>query len=281
MNGFIRRGTCPIIQPSAVATRRTAIPLTSNSITAESTQGAERTGNTFSFHRKSWNGSWTIPMAETISARPRLTAPTSIACSVSHWEVPREIHIGEWQDTVPASFLCAVLRTNWRRLSAGCQHAALLLRCRLLRQSPRQHRRASESGEGVVNSSQRMREERTSRKVMKFIFVNHRTPLGPSSCFACSRSLGPGYLRDLSTQRPYCDHDCYARHQTVSLFMPWLAVTRTDPWPARRYSTPLELTTSFVAASWWCSISLIATGLRLGELMASEEAETARARPSD
>jgi hypothetical protein len=98
---------------------------------------------------------------------------------------------------------------------------------------------------------------------MKSIFVNHRTPLGPSHCFACSRSLGPGYLRDLSTQRPYCDHDCYARHQTASLFMPWLAVTGADPWP------------------WWYSISLVETGLRLGELMATEEARKARVRPRD
>jgi hypothetical protein len=131
-----------------------------------------------------------------------------------------------------------------------------------------------------VNSS-RHKERRTGRTVMKSIFVNHRTPLGPSHCFACSRSLGPGYLRDLSTQRPYCDHECYARHQTASLFMPWLAVTRADPWPGRRYSAPFELITSFVAASWWCSISLVETGLRLGELIATEEALTARARPRD
>jgi hypothetical protein len=116
---------------------------------------------------------------------------------------------------------------------------------------------------------------------MKLIFVNDRIPLGPSSCFACSRSLGPGYLRDLSTQRPYCDYDCHARYQTASLFMPWLAATRADPWPAHRYSPPLELITSFAAASWWCSISLIEAGLRLGEMMASEETVTARARPND
>jgi hypothetical protein len=63
--------------------------------------------------------------------------------------------------------------------------------------------------------------------------------------------------------------------------MPWLAVTGADPWPARRYSAPLELITSFVAASWWYSISLVETGLRLGELMATEEARKARVRPRD
>jgi hypothetical protein len=136
-----------------------------------------------------------------------------------------------------------------------------------------------------VNSSTH-KKGRLRRTVMKTIIVNHRAPLGSLHCFACSRSLGPGYLRDLSTQRPYCDHDCYARHQTVSLFMPslfipWLALTRADPWPAYRSSAPIELITSFVAASWWYSISLIETGLRLGELMATEEAVAARARPGD
>jgi hypothetical protein len=121
---------------------------------------------------------------------------------------------------------------------------------------------------------------------MRFVFVNDRTPLGSSRCFACSRSLGPGYLRDLSTQRPYCDYDCHARHQTASLFMPslfipWLAATRADPRPGRRYSSPLELITSFATASWWYSISLTEAGLRLGELMANEGTVAARARPSD
>jgi hypothetical protein len=147
-----------------------------------------------------------------------------------------------------------------------------------------------------VNNSAYKEEGRLRRTVMKSIFVNHRAPLGSLHCFACSRSLGPGYLRDLSTQRPYCDHDCYARHQKASLFMPslftpslftpslftpWLALTRADPWSAHRHSAPIELITSFVAASWWCSISLIETGLRLGELMATEEAVAARARPGD
>ncbi len=141
-----------------------------------------------------------------------------------------------------------------------------------------------------MNSSTH-KEGRLRRTVMKSIFVNHRAPLGSLHCFVCSRSLGPGYLRDLSTQQPYCDHDCYARHQTASLFMPslfmpslfmpWLALPRADPWPAYRHSAPIELITSFVAASWWCSISLIETGLRLGELMATEEAVAARARPGD
>lgn len=105
---------------------------------------------------------------------------------------------------------------------------------------------------------------------MKFILVNHRTPLGQSTCIQCSRSLGRGYLRDVSTQRPYCDYDCYLRYETKSLFMPWLAVTRSDPWPAPGYSAPLEMITSFAAASCWCSISLVEAAVRVGDWMTAE-----------
>lgn len=125
----IQRGACPIILPSAVAIRRTATRLTSSTLTADSTQSAEKTGSTFSFRLKRLNGTRTIPTAETTCALPRPTAPTHpMSCSVLHWEALHEIRIGEWQDAVPANFLCAVLRANWRRLSAKYQHAALLLR---------------------------------------------------------------------------------------------------------------------------------------------------------
>jgi len=63
---------------------------------------------------------------------------------------------------------------------------------------------------------------------MKFILVNHRTPLNTATCTECERSLGTGYLREVSSQRQYCDHDCYLRYQTKSLFMPWLTISRGD-----------------------------------------------------
>jgi hypothetical protein len=113
---------------------------------------------------------------------------------------------------------------------------------------------------------------------MKFVLVNHRTPVDASSCIECSRPLGRGYLRDVSTQRQYCDHDCYLQHEAKSLFMPWLmptfapwlAATRRDRRPAAPPSAPLELMTSFAAAACLCSIVFAKTALRVSELMAEQ-----------
>ena len=109
---------------------------------------------------------------------------------------------------------------------------------------------------------------------MKFILVNHRTPLDRSACIRCSRSLGPGYLRDVSTQRPYCDYDCYLRHEMVSLFVPRLAVTRTDQRPASTYPMPFDMIASFAVASCWCSLTVARVAVRVGELMATEAFDT-------
>ena len=114
---------------------------------------------------------------------------------------------------------------------------------------------------------------------MKFILVNHRTPLSTVTCTECDRPLGTGYLREVSSQRPYCDHDCYLRYQAKNLFMPWLIVERDDHlppawrsagWPATPYVASCELIASFAAATCWYSISLAKAALRVGELMATE-----------
>jgi hypothetical protein len=109
---------------------------------------------------------------------------------------------------------------------------------------------------------------------MKFILVNHRSPLQISTCTECTRPLGTGYLREVSSQRQYCDHDCYLRYQTKSLFMPWLAQhgegLHAPKWPATPYAASYELMTSFAAASCWYSISLAKAALRVSELMATE-----------
>jgi hypothetical protein len=91
--------------------------------------------------------------------------------------------------------------------------------------------------------------ERTN---MKFILVNHRTPSPPSNCIACARSLGAGYLRDVSTQRRYCDHDCYLRYETMSLFMPWLALTPADDGSATDYPAQLAMIAPLAVALYWC-----------------------------
>ncbi|MGY3611083.1 MULTISPECIES: hypothetical protein [unclassified Bradyrhizobium] len=108
---------------------------------------------------------------------------------------------------------------------------------------------------------------------MKFY---RRTPCGPSICRECRRSLGAGYLRDISTQQPYCDYDCYLRDRTKSLFAQWLAVAR-DQGLTPDYSAHLETLSSFAvlaAASYWDSIVLASAALRLGESMLAETSKT-------
>jgi hypothetical protein len=47
---------------------------------------------------------------------------------------------------------------------------------------------------------------------MRFILVNGRTPCRQSTCALCARPIGTNYLREIATQLPYCDADCYADH---------------------------------------------------------------------
>ncbi|MGY3622309.1 hypothetical protein [Bradyrhizobium sp. USDA 10063] len=110
--------------------------------------------------------------------------------------------------------------------------------------------------------------------IMKFILVNHRKPCGPSTCIECRRSLGAGYLRDMSTQRPYCDYDCYLRYRAKSLFVPWLAVSPGDHLLAPNYGKHLAIVTLFAAASCWYSIVIAKAALRLSELMTDETFNT-------
>jgi hypothetical protein len=106
---------------------------------------------------------------------------------------------------------------------------------------------------------------------MKFVLVNHKTPADASSCIECSRPLGRSYLREVSTQRHYCDHDCYLQYAEKSLSMsllmpsltPWFAAARADP-------APLQLMTAMAAATCWCTIAFAKTALRVSELMAAD-----------
>jgi hypothetical protein len=50
------------------------------------------------------------------------------------------------------------------------------------------------------------------RTTMNFVLVNDRTPRASSVCAHCSTPIGLGYLRGVSTQLPYCDHECYVRY---------------------------------------------------------------------
>lgn len=96
---------------------------------------------------------------------------------------------------------------------------------------------------------------------MKFILVNHRTPLERPICAACSRSLESGYLKAVSTQRQYCDQDCYARHEARNLPASWLVAS---------HDVSFDMITSFFAVSCSYSIALAKAALRLSELLAAE-----------
>jgi hypothetical protein len=109
---------------------------------------------------------------------------------------------------------------------------------------------------------------------MKFVLVNHRTPLRPSTCSECARSLGSGYLRDVPTRRPYCDQHCYRRYQAKRPLMPWFAATGADHGPGTDYPAELRSVISFAAASCWLyaipitalSISLVDAALCMHEI---------------
>jgi hypothetical protein len=105
---------------------------------------------------------------------------------------------------------------------------------------------------------------------MKFILVNHKAPLDAATCAECAQALGNSYLREVSTQRQYCDHDCYARCEARSLFMPWLKPSGIEGRAQALHASPFEVMRSLAATSCWYSISFAKAGLRVAELMAAE-----------
>jgi hypothetical protein len=44
---------------------------------------------------------------------------------------------------------------------------------------------------------------------MRFVLVNERAPRGGPKCVHCGKPITIGYLRDLSSRLPYCDHACF------------------------------------------------------------------------
>jgi hypothetical protein len=47
---------------------------------------------------------------------------------------------------------------------------------------------------------------------MRFVLVNGTSPCPQSVCVLCCEAIGASYLREIGTQLPYCDHNCYADH---------------------------------------------------------------------
>jgi hypothetical protein len=104
---------------------------------------------------------------------------------------------------------------------------------------------------------------------MKFILVNHRTPLDSPTCAECSRALVSGYLKAVSTQRQYCDYDCYVRYERRNVLAPWFVAS---------HQIPFDMITSFVAVSYSYSIALAKMALQVGELVTAEISSDDRRR---
>ncbi|WP_249129673.1 MULTISPECIES: hypothetical protein [Bradyrhizobium] len=71
---------------------------------------------------------------------------------------------------------------------------------------------------------------------MRFMLVNHGRPSHGATCSACARPLGASYVRHVSTQRRYCDTDCYQQKAMEML------------WP---YRSSFEAVTMLAAISSW------------------------------
>jgi hypothetical protein len=52
----------------------------------------------------------------------------------------------------------------------------------------------------------------TTRRPMRFVLVNGRTPCKHSLCVLCCEPIGMSYLREIGTRLPYCGPGCYANH---------------------------------------------------------------------
>ena len=51
---------------------------------------------------------------------------------------------------------------------------------------------------------------------MRFVIINERRPRGSSTCAHCGKSIARGYLRDLTSHLPYCDHACFLAQDTTA-----------------------------------------------------------------
>jgi hypothetical protein len=51
-----------------------------------------------------------------------------------------------------------------------------------------------------------------TKRHLRFILVNGRTPSTRSFCMLCYEPIGMSYLREVGTRLPYCGPGCYANH---------------------------------------------------------------------
>jgi len=69
-----------------------------------------------------------------------------------------------------------------------------------------------------------------TRRQIKFVLVNERTPIAPSLCVMCCTPIGMGYVREPGTRFAYCSPGCYASHRQNALLA----------WPAQEQPTARE-----------------------------------------
>ncbi len=74
---------------------------------------------------------------------------------------------------------------------------------------------------------------------LRFMLVNQDQPRHGATCSACARPLGSSYVRQVSTQRRYCDTDCHRRYQQKAMEMLW------------PYHSSLQTITVMAAISGW------------------------------
>nr|WP_245329216.1 hypothetical protein [Bradyrhizobium centrolobii] len=98
------------------------------------------------------------------------------------------------------------------------------------------------------------------------MLVNQGQARHGAACSACAQPLGSSYIRHMSTQRRYCDYDCYRRYQPSAMGMLW------------PYGSSLEAITVLAAISTWScmmqmgalSRSLTEAYLRAHDLLTTE-----------
>lgn len=71
------------------------------------------------------------------------------------------------------------------------------------------------------------------------MLVNQGQHRHGATCSACDRPLGASYVRHVSTQRRYCEYDCYRQYQQTNMGMLW------------PYRSSLEAITMLTAISSW------------------------------
>ena len=69
-----------------------------------------------------------------------------------------------------------------------------------------------------------------TRRQIRFVLVNERTPIAPSLCAMCCTPIGRGYVREFGTRVAYCSPPCYANHRQSALLA----------WPAREQPAARE-----------------------------------------